>query len=439
MKRPRALFISYTGLIEPLGRAQVVPYLRALAATYEMSVLSFEKQVRSAVEDAQDAQRLAHALGEQGIRWIRRRYHKRPSLPATLFDLIVGIVAAIGLHRRQPLALVHARGYVPGAIAWALKRCCGVPYLFDIRGLQAEEYVDAGHWRPGGLKFRLTKRAERLMLREADGLVTLTEAIRPTVLALPGMSQRRSLPPWEVVPCCVDLAHFRFREEARRRLRAQLGLEQRTVLVYAGSIGTWYLLDEMIAFSVEARRCLPTLAFLALVNGSSQPVRAAFARHGVIEGRDAFVRRAPFEEMPDYLSAADAGIAFIRPCLSKRSSSPTKFAEYLACGLPLVVNAGIGDADALIGADGAGVLVEALTPEGYARAARSLQAQLARPRQAFRSAAQRRFSLERAVESYRRVYGRILAGRAVPLAAPSRGVAAEALEPAELVRAEEGA
>src|SRR5687768_7432269 len=36
---------------------------------------------------------------------------------------------------------------------------------------------------------------------------------------------------------------------------------------------------------------------------------------------------------PSYLSAADAGLSFIKSCFSKIASSPTKNAEYLACGL----------------------------------------------------------------------------------------------------------
>jgi hypothetical protein len=92
-------------------------------------------------------------------------------------------------------------------------------------------------------------------------------------------------------------------------------------LVYAGSVGSWYLLEEMIAFYRSARTVFPRLFFLLLINGSHEMVRAALARHGVREGEEACIRWVRFEEIPDYLSAADVGIAFIRPCFSKRSSS----------------------------------------------------------------------------------------------------------------------
>jgi glycosyltransferase involved in cell wall biosynthesis len=301
---------------------------------------------------------------------------------------------------------------VPAAIAWGLKRWLGVPYLFDIRGLQAEEYVDAGHWKPLEVRFWLTKHVEQWFLHDADGLVTLTEAIRPILRDFPGLISRPALPPWEVIPCCVDLDHFRFQEEGRKRVRAELEVGNRPVLVYAGSIGTWYLLDEMLEFYVVARRMWPELFFLFLPNASHEVVRSALRRHGVFEGKDAAIRWARFEEMPDYLSAADAGVAFIRPCVSKRSSSPTKYAEYLACGLPLVVNSGIGDVDSLVKKERAGVVVQAFDRETYSCAAEELRGRLLRKRDAFRDIAERHFSLsDRAYHAYRGLYEQILARR----------------------------
>lgn len=406
--QPRVFFITYNGLIEPLGPTQIVPYVRALASDYRMTVVSYEKPVRSAKEDAADQARTESYLREHGVEWLRLRYHKRPSLPASLYDIAQGVGRAVREHSRERIALIHARGYVPGAIAWGLKRWLGIRYLFDIRGLQAEEYVDAGNWDAREVRFRLTKRVEQWILRDADGIVTLTEAIRPVLRDFPGFRSRPAPPPWEVIPCCVELDHFRFREAGRERVRAELNLTDRLVLVYAGSLGTWYLLEEMVSFFKVARRTLPELFFLILANGSSDAVWTALRKHG-IDDKDAAVHWARFEELPDYLSAADAGIAFIRPCLSKRSSSPTKYAEYLACGLPLVTNAGIGDVDLLVEREGAGVLIRAFDGEAYAHAVEELRGHLLRGRDVFRKIAEKYFSLSNcAYPAYRRLYKRIL-------------------------------
>ena len=419
--RPRGLFISYNGLLEPLGSSQIVPYLRGLARAYRMSVLSFEKGSQRSVEDAEATARLDRSLAEAGIEWIQLRYHKRPSLPATLYDILHGLRRAARLHARQPIDLVHARGYVPAAIAWGLKRASRVPYLFDIRGLQAEESVDAGHWSPRSLRYRLTKWMEQRLLRDADGLVTLAAAIRPHMEQLPGLRGRATIPPWEVIPSCADLEHFRFRPDGRRRVRAALGVGERPLWIYAGSIGTWYLLEEMLDCFRVARSEWAGLGLLLVINAPVEPVRAAVRRAGLSQ-EDVFVRRARFEEMPDYLSAAEAGIAFIRPCVSKRSSSPTKFAEYLACGLPLLINWGIGDGDDLIAAQGAGALVRSFEAAEYRRAAVALRELVARGREPFRQIAEQHFSVvSRALPAYRRLYQRILGGASALDAFPTPG------------------
>jgi glycosyltransferase involved in cell wall biosynthesis len=309
--------------------------------------------------------------------------------------------------------LLHARGYVPAAIARGVKALAGIPFIFDVRGLQAEEYADAGHWDPRGLPFRLTKRVEQAALRAADGLVTLTHAVRPLLLGFPGLDERPALPPWTVIPSCVDLAHFTFDAAARSRVRAALGVADRPVLVYSGSVGTWYMLDEMLAFYEVARQRWPGLFFLALVNRSPDVVVDALRGRGIADA-DCAVRWARHDEVPGYLSAADAGIAFIRPSLSKRSSSPTKYAEYLACGLPLVANSGVGDIDTLLTSwPDAGTLVAAHTRDDYAAAADRLVALATganRPR--CRAIAEREFSLiGRALPAYNELYARVLARR----------------------------
>ena len=43
MARPAILYVSYDGMLEPLGQSQVLAYLERLADGYEVNLLSFEK------------------------------------------------------------------------------------------------------------------------------------------------------------------------------------------------------------------------------------------------------------------------------------------------------------------------------------------------------------------------------------------------------------
>ena len=43
-KKGRILYISYDGLMEPLGQSQVLNYLKGLSVDYQLFVITYEKK-----------------------------------------------------------------------------------------------------------------------------------------------------------------------------------------------------------------------------------------------------------------------------------------------------------------------------------------------------------------------------------------------------------
>ncbi|MGD9693887.1 MAG: glycosyltransferase family 4 protein [Acidimicrobiia bacterium] len=398
----RALFISYDGLTDPLGQSQVLPYLEGLAAAgNEMHVLSFEKSDRYAARHNLIAERCAGA----GITWHPRRYHKRPPVLATLLDVGTMAWTARWLHRRHRFAIVHCRSYLAALVGARLQRR-GVAFVFDMRGFWADERVDAGLWsadsRVYGPILRFFKRAEHRWFADADAVISLTENARDVVSSwhAPGAHA-----PITVIPCVADLEHFTIpAPEQRTRVRAALGVpDDAVVLVYAGSLGSWYMLSEMLqAFAALQRHAAGRAHFLILTPDSAEQVLVE-ARSLDLDPASITVRAAERAEMPSLLGAADAGISLIRASFSKRASSPTKVGEYLACGLPIMANTGIGDMDTLVGAEGAGVLIESYESDAMDAAAQQLLELLGDPDR-YRALAEKHFSLTDGCMSYRAVY-----------------------------------
>lgn len=404
-----ALYVCYLGLDEPLVATQVRPYLRALAGRgHRLHLLTFE----TARRDRAAADALRRELAAEGIAWHALRYHRRPSLPATLYDIACGAARGIRLVRRHGIDLVHARSHVGAAVAWPLRVLLGRPFVFDVRGLLPDEYADAGHWRRGGLKYRLGKAMERVFFRRASALVVLTETVRGDLSVPGGPLAARAPADTTVIPCCVDLGRAPWDETARAAERARRGFDGRRVLVYAGKLGMWYLDAETARFFARAHRRDPRFFLQVLTASPADALRRALAQAGVPQ--DAFdVRAVPPAEVPAVLRASDAGLSFIKPCVSKRSSSPTKVGEYLAAGLPVVSTAGIGDCDRQL-ADGRGVLLPSLDEAACDAAAAALVALLDDPdtRRRCRAFAEAELSLD-AVGGprYAAVYERALAGR----------------------------
>ncbi|NNF29018.1 MAG: hypothetical protein HKN73_17470, partial [Gemmatimonadetes bacterium] len=78
-------YVSYDGLLEPLGASQVLPHVLGLAERgFRMSVVSFEKD--GDLKDLDSVEALDQRLSCQGVDWTRFRYHGRPTVPATAYD-----------------------------------------------------------------------------------------------------------------------------------------------------------------------------------------------------------------------------------------------------------------------------------------------------------------------------------------------------------------
>jgi glycosyltransferase involved in cell wall biosynthesis len=395
----RALYVCYLGLDDPLVHTQVVAYLAGLSARgHVIHLLTFE----TGRLPRRRRRRLRAQLAARGVSWHGLRYHQRPSLPATLYDVLRGVVVSACLMRRHRLDVLHARSHVPAAIGLIASLLVPLGLLFDIRGLMAEENVDAGRWRARSLAFRLTKLVERTAIRRAAAAVVLTERAR--VLLFGADDPRVS-----VIPCCVDITLAGVDGGSRRRIRERLELADRPVLIYVGKVSGWYLQREMVEFFARARRAMPGLHFVVLSQSDPSIVLEEFARFGLPETAYTIAEVEP-AEVAAYLAAADAAIAFIRPCRSKLSSSPTKIGEYLAGGLPVITGAGIGDVDALLAEFDVGVVLESFEPACLQRGVRQLRSRMAEPGHAerCRRAAAQRLSLSGVgIARYDDVYRRL--------------------------------
>ena len=401
----RALYVCYFGLREPLVQTQVIPYLRELVqGGVAMSLLTFEPDLRGRWS-ADSIAEWRERLQRDGIEWHVLPYHKRPSLPATLYDIFAGVLRVRSIARRERIDVIHGRSHVGAAIGALAKKLTGARLIFDIRGFLADEYVDRGNWRAGGFLYRLTKMAERWLYRTADGFVVLTERARETIF--PNGAGGR---PLEVIPCCVDSE--RFAAAARRdrdALRAELDLTGRTVFVYIGALGDYYLVRETAELLGVARESDPRVYALVLTQTPGSAIVSELERAG-LSPADYRVISVPPDDVPHYLNASDVALSLIRTSFARRSASPTKFAEYLSAGLPVISTAGVGDLDVQIEGWRVGVLLRDLDRASMVEAIRATEELRRDPELAARC---REMSLQYDLHSiggvrYRRLYAEVL-------------------------------
>jgi len=394
------LYISYDGLLDPLGYSQVQPYLRALGESgVELWVLSFEKPGR--LGSGEELRRLQEGLASRGIDWRYLRYHKKPAVAATLWDVTRGILAGLRLTAGHSIELIHARSYIAALIGLVLAVLPGRRFLFDMRGFWADERVEGGLWPAGGLLYRIFKSLEKRLLNRADAVVVLSR--RGADIVEQWLSARNPRPPVAVIPTCVDLELFRPVEKPGKP-RGSGGLR----LIYLGSLGTWYLVDQMLAFYEALRFRVPGSVFRVLTPSDPVILEQAVQRTGLSQeaAGSVTVESLPYEKVPEALGRADCSIFFIRPSFSKQASCATKFAESLACGLPVVINAGVGDHDLQVKKARVGVVLETLDHPHYHQGVEELLELLEDGSLASRcrETAGAGFSLEMAARTYLELY-----------------------------------
>lgn len=398
--RRAVLYISYDGMLEPLGQSQVLAYLEELAKSHQIHLLSFEKGEDWAHEAARIA--LQHRITAAGIHWHPRRYHKRPSSLATAWDINVGTLTALWLMLRHRIAIVHVRSYVSAVMGWVVTRLIAAKFLFDMRGFWADERVEGGLWPRSGHMFRVAKWFERRFLLRADHVVSLTHAAVREMALFPYLLGR--MPAVTVIPTCADLA--RFRPQAPPPADG-------FVLGYVGSAGTWYLFDAAVVCFRQLLLIRPDARLLIINRGEHVYIRERLAAAGIPEAAYE-LKAAQHCEIPGEMARMHAGVFFIKPVFSKQASAPTKLGEFLGCGIPCLSNKGVGDMAEILQAERVGVAVEAFDVATLTTALQQLMLLVKAPDTAARcvAAAQRHFSLEQGVTSYRAIYRSLSDGRA---------------------------
>jgi glycosyltransferase involved in cell wall biosynthesis len=398
------LYLTYDGLCDPIGQSQVLPYLIGCArAGHAITIISFEKPHRLEIL----GESVAALCKRENLHWVPQSFRSNPPYLAKLLDLRSMNRAAAALVRRGRFDFVHARSYVAGVVALGLKRRFGIPLLFDMRGFWPDQRREGRRWRAGNvvgdLLYRRWKRHERDLIRGSDHLVVLTQAARDEVRTWPAYRGT----PISIIPCCADFDLFRpAPTKAARDARASLGISPGApVLGYLGSIGTVYLLDQLLLLFDAVRKRSPDARLLFIGQDDLGDIRREGGRLGLsIADEEIIAIRSERAKVPYWLGAIDVGTCFITPTFSSKGVSATKLAEYLACGIPVIANAGIGDTGAIIDQVQGGYVLPNFSPEAVNDAAHAFQSLMKADGLEIRLRARQILDLPIALRAYRKVY-----------------------------------
>jgi glycosyltransferase involved in cell wall biosynthesis len=392
-QKKSVLFIAYTNLKNPLIWSQGIPYLKKIAGRgWRIFLLTFENK-NSVLPTP-----LKKELGK--IEW-RFLYHCFLPILPSLLDICRAIIYCFWLIKKEKIALVQARSYLPGVIGYFLKKIVNVSFVFDMRGLAFDEEVMKGRWQKKSLIYKIAKFFEKRIILSADSVVVISNSFKNY---LEDKVLQRKDDKIKVVPICVEIEKFREPLPAPPIIE-KLKAEKKMILVYTGALEIWHCLNEMIDFFIVLKKRFSQFHFLIL---TYQKEKTELLIQKFLEKKDYTILTVRPDEVPSYLQASDLGIVFIRPAFPKNVASfPIKFLEYLAAGLPVVVNSGISEVEEIVTKAKLGVVVNQFNEESYQKAVQDLLTILS-DRQGIKKRAelivQEKYSLDLATKKYEEIY-----------------------------------
>ena len=363
-------YISVDSIQEGVGSSQIIPLVTALAKQGKtISLTTFEK--------FSPPESLSTQLSAVGIQWNILKYGGNGALN--------GFLRLLKIVTSTPSAnIIHARSDIP-AVGAILSRSSKL-ILWDIRSLWADQraVVNSKGWN-----FFTTwaaRQLEAIAANHSSAISTLTYAVVPV------LERRYKRLPLirEMIPTCVQTDKF---------ILTPLPTTELTCLL-SGTFNNFYDLEKMAVVISEIRKLTPLKVIWARPNESTSAVLGV--------GEDLTVT-ATYEEMPSLVSASHFGIAICKDANPEALTAvaPTKVAEFLASGRPVLVSQGIGDLDALLEENGVGVSIKSSSNlvEDLLRFISLVRDEDVSIR--CRKVAEENFSMETAVEKYLSIYDKM--------------------------------
>jgi glycosyltransferase involved in cell wall biosynthesis len=362
-------YATVDSLSEGVGSSQIAPLLEKLSAKgLKINLLTFEK---SAPENS-----LLERMSDSGITWNWIPFGKSGSLG--------GLARTRNLAKLLPdAAITHARSDFPAVAA----RLNGQPrILWDIRSLWADQrkFIERSPFKRGLLT--TYRPFENIACNSAMAISTLTRSVVPVL-----EERHKNLPLLRtVVPTSVDLDRFKFSSMMPSKLKG----------LYSGTYNNYYDLELSRKFLVALREIVDCDVDWA------RPRESQVVKLNAGENSHFSVSQP---EMANVMADYSFGISICKENAgpSLKAAMPTKIAEFLAIGRPVVVNEGLGDCDELFSDGKAGIILK--LSDNLKEKARDLVNLCMDPNTPIncRSLAENNFSLDNGVENYLDIYKRM--------------------------------
>lgn len=348
--------IGYHSYKDPIMEGLLVQYLKGINhEKTHIHLITFEQKQYFVNEEERKS--IQKALAAKNIYWIPKKYLTGGIF--ILFKKILNFLTAFHelrkINKRDSVNAVLGFTSLSGAISYAVSRFYRLKLIILCFEPHSMYMRDFKIWSNKSLSYIILRKLEKLQVKNADILVV------PTRHTLQLVQQWGISGKLFQMPICVDENEFMFSNDARSLIRSKIGCGDKKVILYLGKFGgIYYSLEEVIGFYHQLYKANNSLFFYIITPEQSEIVEKRLEEINVPKENYSVSPVIPYNEVNQHISASDLGMLAVPSLPSQKYRTPIKTANYLLCGLPYLVNAGVSEDDEIAQKHKVGVVINSI-------------------------------------------------------------------------------
>ncbi len=250
---------------------------------------------------------------------------------------------------RPDVVLATSPQFFTAVSGWFVSRVYRRPFVFEIRDLWPDSIVAMGVMKEGRA-IRLIRVIEQFLYRQADLIVTVTSSSRDLLIARDIDGDKII-----VVSNGIDTGQLT-PGPAPIELRQRLGVENKIVVSYVGTVGMAHGLQLILDAAQDCRNRLPEVHFIIVGSGAElRDLQQQASERGL--GNVTFIGRVAHDEIVNYWRLSDMTLVLLKDIPLFRTVIPSKIFEAMATGTPIITNVR-GELQTLLEPLGTAVMIE---------------------------------------------------------------------------------